>query len=131
MDIVSIRKLNMLLQLAHADRHFDDSERDLIRRIALQKSIPASVIDEMLLHPISVDSLGALSEDQKMDYLLTAVELILVDGVLTPVRCVSPRAWPSSWDSEFKWLNSLPGPSVKRHGRSSSGWSIPNTWPPE
>lgn len=84
MDIVSIRKLNMLLQLAHADHHFDDAERDLIRRIALQKSIPASVIDEMLLHPISVDSLGALSEDQKMDYLLTAVELILVDGRIDP-----------------------------------------------
>ncbi|HQQ98086.1 MAG TPA: hypothetical protein PLX35_12540 [Cyclobacteriaceae bacterium] len=84
MDIVAIRKLNMLLQLAHADRHFDDAERDLIRRIALQKSIPASAIDEMLLHPISVDSLGALSEDQKMDYLLTAVELILVDGRIDP-----------------------------------------------
>jgi uncharacterized membrane protein YebE (DUF533 family) len=80
MDIVAIRKLNMLLQLAHADRHFDDAERDLIRKIATEKSIPASAIDEMLQHPISVDSLGALSEDQKMDYLMTAVELILVDG---------------------------------------------------
>ncbi len=84
MDIVAIRKLNMLLQLAHADRHFDDSERDLIRRIAIQKSIPASAIDDMLAHPISVDSLGALSEDQKLDYLMTAVELILVDGRIEP-----------------------------------------------
>lgn len=84
MDIVSIRKLNMLLQLAHADRHFDETERELIRRIAIQKSIPASIIDDMLLHPISVDSLGALSEDQKLDYLLTAVELILVDGRIEP-----------------------------------------------
>lgn len=74
----------MLIQLAHADHHFDEAERDLIRRIAMQKSIPASAIDEMLQHPISVDSLGALSEDQKMDYLLTAVELILVDGRIDP-----------------------------------------------
>ena len=79
MDIVTKNKINILIQLAEADKHFATSEREMIYKIARGRNFPEDVIAELIRDPEPIESLSALSEDQKLEYLLSSVELILVD----------------------------------------------------
>jgi uncharacterized tellurite resistance protein B-like protein len=79
MDIVTRKKLNLLIQLAEADKHFARSERELIYRIAKERSFSEDEVNELIKNPEPIGSLGALSADQKLDYLLTCIELIFAD----------------------------------------------------
>jgi hypothetical protein len=79
MDIVTKKQLNILIQLAEADKHFAKIERDLIFKIARERNFPDEEVNELIRNPQPIDSLGALSLDQKFDYLMSAIELIFVD----------------------------------------------------
>lgn len=79
MDIVTRKKLNILIQLAQVDRDFASSERDLIYRIAEENNYPKEAVNELIANPEPIGTLGALSERQKVDYLLASVELVLAD----------------------------------------------------
>jgi uncharacterized tellurite resistance protein B-like protein len=79
MDIVTKKQLNILIQLAEADKHFAKSEREIIFRIAKERNFPESEVQELIRNPEPIESLGALSSNQKLDYLMSAMELIFVD----------------------------------------------------
>lgn len=79
MDIVTKKKLNILIQLAEADKHFAKSEREMIFKIAKDRQFPEEVVHSLIRNPEPIDTLGALSNDQKFDYLISCVELIFVD----------------------------------------------------
>ena len=79
MDIVTKRKLNILIQLAEADRDFAKSERDMIYRIARDRKFEEEVVNALITNPEPIESLGALSQAQKFDYLTSCIELIFVD----------------------------------------------------
>lgn len=79
MDIVTIKKLNILIQLAEADKHFATSERDMIYQIARERKFPEETVTELIRNPQPIGTLGALSQDQKLDYLMAAISLIFVD----------------------------------------------------
>lgn len=79
MDIVTKKKLNILIQLAMADKDFAVAERELIYRIARDHNYPLQAVDELIDHPEPIGTLGALSESQKVDYLLSSIELVLAD----------------------------------------------------
>lgn len=79
MDIVTKKQLNILIQLAEADKHFAKIEREMIFRIAAERRFPDEVVAELIRNPEPIDSLGALSQDQKFDYLMSCIELVLVD----------------------------------------------------
>lgn len=79
MDIVTKKQLNILIQLAEADKHFAKIERELIFKIARERQFPEEVVSELIRNPEPIDSLGALSIDQKFDYLMSTIELIFVD----------------------------------------------------
>lgn len=79
MDVVTRKQLNVLIQLAEADKHFAKAERDMIFRIAKERNFPESEVNELIRKPEPIDSLGALTPDQKFEYLYTSIELILVD----------------------------------------------------
>lgn len=79
MDIVTKKKLNILIQLAMADREFATVERELIYKIAQERNYPIADVDALMLNPEPIGSLGALSEKQKADYLLSSIELVLAD----------------------------------------------------
>lgn len=79
MDIVTKKKLNILIQLAKADKDFAPVERDLIFRMAREKNYPLNEVEELIDNPEPIGTLGALSERQKTDYLLSSIELILAD----------------------------------------------------
>jgi hypothetical protein len=79
MDIVTRKQINILIQLAEADKHFAKAERDMIFKIARDRNFPEEQVQELIRNPEPIDSLGALAPDQKFEYLLTSIELILVD----------------------------------------------------
>ena len=79
MDIVTRKKLNLLIQLAEADKHFARSEREMIYRIAKDRNFSEDDVNELIKNPEPIGSLGALSNDQKLDYLLTSIELVFAD----------------------------------------------------
>ncbi len=79
MDIVTKIKLNILIQLAQADKNFANSEREMIYQIARERTFPEEVVNELIRNPEPIETLGALSQAQKMDYLMSSIELIFAD----------------------------------------------------
>ncbi len=79
MDIVTKKKLNILIQLAEADKHFAKTERDMIFQIAKSRNFPEETVNNLISNPEPIESLGALSQAQKLDYLISSIELIFVD----------------------------------------------------
>lgn len=79
MDIVTKKQLNILIQLAEADKHFAKIEREMIFRIAKDRNFPEQEVNELIKNPEPVDSLGALSPDQKFEYLMSSIELVFAD----------------------------------------------------
>jgi hypothetical protein len=79
MDIVTKKQLNILIQLAEADKHFAKIERELIFKIARERKFPEDIVLDLIRNPEPIDSLGALSLDQKFEYLMSSVELVFVD----------------------------------------------------
>jgi len=79
MDIVTKKQLNILIQLAEADKHFAKIEREMIFKIARDRKFPEEEVNDLIRNPQPIDSLGALSLDQKFDYLMSSIELVFVD----------------------------------------------------
>jgi len=84
MDIVTRQKLNLLIQLAKADKHFAHEEKLLIKGIASKHSFPESELNKLFAVPETIESLGALSPDKKKEYLLDCIALIVADGKIEP-----------------------------------------------
>jgi uncharacterized tellurite resistance protein B-like protein len=79
MDIVTKKKLNILIQLAEADKHFAKVERDMIMRIAQERNFSEEDVFTLIRNPEPIGTLGALSADQKFEYLVECIDLIFVD----------------------------------------------------
>jgi hypothetical protein len=79
MDIVTKKQLNILIQLAEVDKNFAAVEREMILKIARDRNFPEDVVISLIRNPEPIDSLGALSNEQKFEYLWTCFSLMLVD----------------------------------------------------
>ena len=79
MDIVTKKQLNILIQLAEADKHFAKIEREMIFKIARARKFPEEEVNDLIRNPQPIDSLGALSMDQKFEYLMSSIELVFAD----------------------------------------------------
>jgi uncharacterized tellurite resistance protein B-like protein len=79
MDIVTRKQLNILIQLAQADKHFAKIEREMIFKIAKDHQFSEEMVNNLIKNPEPIDSLGALSSEQKFDYLITSIELVFAD----------------------------------------------------
>lgn len=79
MDIVTRKQLNILIQLAEADKHFAKIEREMIFKIAKERNFSEEMVTNLIKNPEPIDSLGALSSEQKFDYLLSSIDLVFAD----------------------------------------------------
>ena len=79
MDIVTRKQLNILIQLAEVDKHFSHIERELIFNLAKKKQFPSHQVKELIRNPEPIGTLGALSNDQRFDYLYNIIDLMLAD----------------------------------------------------
>ncbi|GIV36154.1 MAG: hypothetical protein KatS3mg032_0533 [Cyclobacteriaceae bacterium] len=79
MDIVTQAQLNILIQLAEADKHFARVEREMILRIARERNFPEKQVLQLIRNPQPIETLGALTPDQKFEYLMSCIDLIFAD----------------------------------------------------
>lgn len=79
MDIVTKKQLNILIQLAEADKHFAKTERDMIYKIAHDRKFSDESVTNLIRNPEPIDTLGALSIDQKFEYFMACIELMFAD----------------------------------------------------
>ena len=79
MDIVTKKQLNILIQLAQADKHFAKAERDMIYKIAHDKKFSDEDVNDLIRNPEPIDTLGALSGDKKFEYLMACIDLMFAD----------------------------------------------------
>jgi hypothetical protein len=79
MDIVTKKQLNILIQLAEADKHFANVEREMIFRIADERKFPQATVSDLIRNPEPIDTLGALSPEKKFEYLMACILLIFAD----------------------------------------------------
>ena len=79
MDIVTKKQLNILIQLAEADKHFAKTERDMIYKIAHDRKFSDESVTNLIRNPEPIDTLGALSNDQKFEYLMACIDLMFAD----------------------------------------------------
>lgn len=79
MDIVTRKQLNILIQLAEIDKHFSPLERERIFDLARKRKFPQDEVKELIRNPEPIGTLGALSDDQRFDYLFNLIDLMLVD----------------------------------------------------
>lgn len=80
MDIVTKKQLNILIQLAEADKHFAKAEREMIFKLAKDRNFSEEEVNALIRNPEPIDTLGALSNEQKLNYLYTCLDLIYVDN---------------------------------------------------
>ena len=88
MDVVTRKQINMLIQVAEADKNFAKAERELILKIARERNFPEDQVEELIRNPEPIDSLGALTQDQKFEYLYTSIELISIDKNIFPSEII-------------------------------------------
>jgi hypothetical protein len=79
MDIVTKKQLNILIQLAEADKHFAKIEREMIFKIARDRQFPEETVNDLIRNPEPIETLGALSMEQKFEYLMSSIDLIFAD----------------------------------------------------
>lgn len=79
MDIVTKKQLNILIQLAEADKHFANVEREMIFKIAEERHFPQESVNELIRNPEPIDTMGALSLEKKFEYLMACILLIFAD----------------------------------------------------
>ena len=51
MDIVTKKQLNILIQLAEADKHFAKVEREMVFRIAKQRNFAEGIVNDLIRNP--------------------------------------------------------------------------------
>jgi len=84
MDIVTRQKLIVLIQLAKSDHNFAPEERKFINDVAEKHDFPKAELELLLESNESIESLGALSNSKKKEYLIDSFGLIMADGVIEP-----------------------------------------------
>lgn len=84
MDIVTRQKLIVLIQLAKADGEFAPSEKQLIEEISRKHNFPETDLKTLFDSTESFESLGALSNAKKREYLVDSLRLIMADGKIEP-----------------------------------------------
>ena len=83
MDIVTRKQINILIRLAMADKKVTKEERKLIFDLASEKNFPKETVDYLFQQQEPIGTLGALSENQKFEYLYNAICLMKVDRDIT------------------------------------------------
>ncbi len=76
MDIVTKKKLNILIQLAEADKHFAKTEREMIYQIARERNFPEEAVTGLIRNPEPIENPWGPFPGAKLDYLISAIQLV-------------------------------------------------------
>ncbi|PGH40518.1 MAG: hypothetical protein CRN43_02475 [Candidatus Nephrothrix sp. EaCA] len=79
MNIVAKAHINLLVRLARADREIVPEEDKIIHEVAAGYDFDSTVLRKIMDYPEPIESLSALSESKKFEFLYTSMTLILCD----------------------------------------------------
>lgn len=79
MDVVLRMHLNVLIHLAMVDGQISNEEKKTLKAIASKHDVSPVQLEEMIQYPKPIESMGALSNDVKFEYLYSIVHLMNVD----------------------------------------------------
>jgi uncharacterized tellurite resistance protein B-like protein len=79
MDVILKMQLNVLIHLAMVDGKVTAEEKAVLEGIAANHGVSQYELEEMIRYPKPIESLGALSNDLKFEYLYSIVHLMNVD----------------------------------------------------
>jgi len=79
MNVILKMQLNVLVHLAMADGEISKEEMECLQTIAGNHGIEAAELQELIRYPRPMESLGALSNDAKFEYLYSIVQLMNAD----------------------------------------------------
>lgn len=79
MDVVLKMQLNVLIHLAMVDGEISKEEKKTLEAIASKHNVSPFQLEEMIQYPKPIESLGALSNDVKFEYLYSIVDLMNID----------------------------------------------------
>lgn len=71
-----------LVMLARVDGTVDDSEKDLLNRIAHRLSLTEEQVTEILDHPENYPMVPPVSKEDRIERFVQFVEMICIDGVV-------------------------------------------------
>jgi len=128
MDIVTKKKLNILIQLAEADKHFAKAEREMIMKIAQDRKFPEEDVNQLIRNPEPIDSLGALSNDQKFDYLMDCIELIFADQKVFESEVIFTKSIAIKLGFKKNVVDFLVENSGKKPKEELKSWAFSNYW---
>ncbi len=74
------KRLNILIQLAEADKHFATIEKEMIYKIAESNGSSREVVNDLIRNPFPIGNLTDLSENEQFDYMWTCARLIFIDN---------------------------------------------------
>lgn len=79
MDVILKMQLNVLIHLAMVDGQITKEERECLESIAAKHDVTPFQLEEMIQYPKPIESMGALSNDVKFEYLYSIVHLMNID----------------------------------------------------
>jgi uncharacterized tellurite resistance protein B-like protein len=79
MDVILKMQLNVLIHLAMVDGEISKEEKNTLEGIASKHGVSSFELEEMIQYPKPIESMGALSNDVKFEYLYSIVHLMNVD----------------------------------------------------
>ncbi len=88
MNIISRKKVGILVQLAEVDGDYHPLEEKFIIGVAARHGISEAEIQEIKAATEPIGSLGALSYRTCVDYLTDVLQLLPVDGKILPSEVV-------------------------------------------
>jgi len=72
-------QLSMLVKLANIDNDFADDEKEMIFMVGKANGISEEEITGLLENPEPMPPLGAMTDDDKFEYLFNVVQLMKID----------------------------------------------------
>jgi len=77
-------QLNILIELARIDGHYDLEERELIEKIARRYYVSKQELDDIERNPEPIGDLRLLTKDQKIELLYNVIRLTKIDRRILP-----------------------------------------------
>lgn len=83
LDFQRKKQLSILVQIAMVDEEFDNSEREVIEKIATRYNASSEELDEIIQNPDIKDGLAPMSVADKMDFMIDCILVVVADQVVT------------------------------------------------
>lgn len=79
------KTLNVLAQIAMADGHLDESEKEVLYEIAREHGkmeVDDDVLNEIILNPMQIEDYRNLNEYDKLEFMFIAIRVMRADGLI-------------------------------------------------